>query len=221
MRQRARLTLLTGLLFVGHPASAQPPASAPVAAADRVRRLVERGDLRRAAGDAISALGYYRDAIGAGPRRSEGYVALGACYLALGEPLRALEVYDAAARAQVFAEPLVIAHAATLMQLDQSARALALLRRLVQSEPASRAGLAALADLSESRGAFIEALSARRALLALIVGAPDSAPTEVRDARTRVRALERLLGGAERVRSPTRCENGASAVTLALARCTF
>lgn len=216
MLRAAAIVLLVSLLSLPGVA-AQPQADIP--AADRVLRLIARGDQRAAMGDAIGALGYYRDAIAAGPRRSEGYLALGNYHLALAEPARALDVFEAAARAEVHAAPLVIAHAETLQKVGRPERALSLLRRLVQHEPGSEAAFAALAQATEGRGLFVEALAARRVLYTLIVQG-GGAPERARESATQVRALERLLGDAEHVRARTRCDDAtATEITRALARC--
>ena len=205
-----------GPAFVGR-ASAQPAY-----AGERATRLVARGHVLREAGDTISALAYFRDAISAAPRRPEGYEALGDLYLALDEPQRALEVYEAGARWAVRGEALWLGLAAALHKLGQHERALDALRHLRALEPSSRAGLAALADASEARGSFVEALAARRALLELLAAEPDSEALAAAraDQDARVRALSLLLGAAERVRTKTICSAAEpSPVRRALARC--
>ena len=214
------LVALVALLTLRPLAAAQPNATV-----DRVARLVERGDAHRAIGDAVSALAFYREAIAASPRRSEGYAALGGMYLELGEPARALEVFESGVRATARGEALWLGYARTLEQLGQHARAVDTLRRFLTIEPSSRAGLRALAEGAERRGAFVEALSARRALFDQLNAASAGAANgellrEVAAERAQVRALERLLGGAERVRSRETCETAdASDVARALARC--
>jgi len=181
---------------------------------DRVARAIERGDTHRNVGDSVSAVAFYRDAIAAAPRRSEGYAALGALYLTLGEPARALEVLEAGVRVGARGEALWLAYARALETLGQARRALEALRRWVELEPDSLGALRALADAAERSGAFVEALAARRALLdKLTAGAqgPEQA---------QVRALERLLGAAEHVRAAAQCkEPSDSALARALARC--
>jgi tetratricopeptide (TPR) repeat protein len=175
---------------------------------DRAGHLIARGRAAAAAGNTLAALGYYRDAVAAAPRRVEGYVALGEAYLALGEPSRALEVLLAGSRWSVRGEALWLALYATYSALHDDARALEALRELRRREPSSMRGLSALADEAEKRGLFIEALAARRSLLA-------SGDAEQ---RARVRALEVLLGNADSVRGRVACESG-TAVERALARC--
>ncbi|MET0343245.1 MAG: hypothetical protein ABW252_19710 [Polyangiales bacterium] len=210
MRLGTQLFVL-GLVTLGARADAQP------ASADRVARLVARGDAQRAYGDSISAVRTYRDAIAAGPRRGEGYVALGALYRALDEPSRAREVYEAARRAQVHSEPLVLAYADTLARMDAPLDALRVLRDQVRAEPDALASLEALAALAEARGAYVEALAARRGALAVRTRQGE---VELAEPRTRVRALERLLGPAERVRAQLQCADPATSDVLrALARC--
>jgi len=211
------LSLAAANLALAGFASAQPSY-----AADRVARLIARGNVLREAGDTISALAYYRDAISAAPRKAEGYVALGELYLALDEPARALEVYTAGTRSGVHGEALWLGLAAALDKLGQHERALDALRRLRALDPGSQSGLAALADASEAHGSFVEALAARRALLALLADEPesDAQVALLADQNARVRALCYLLGAAERVRTKTICASAEqSQVRRALARC--
>jgi tetratricopeptide (TPR) repeat protein len=188
---------------------------------DRAARLVARGRVLREGGDTISALAYFRDAIAAAPRRAEGYEALGELYLALDEPVRAIEVYEAGARWAVRGEALWLGLAAALHKLGQDERALDALRRLHALDPGSRAGLVALAEASEARGSFVEALAARRALVALLAAEPksDALAAELADQNARVRALSYLLGAADRVRTRTICKAEHSLVRRALAHC--
>jgi tetratricopeptide (TPR) repeat protein len=202
--------------------SARRAAAQPQYAADRSVRLIARGQLLREAGDTISALAYFRDAISAAPRRPEGYVALGALYLELHEPLRALEVYEAGSRWAGRDEALWLGLAATLQELGQHERALATLRQLHALDPSARGGLSALADAAEARGSFVEALAARRALLDLLAREPttEAVTAALTDQRARVRALAYLLGGAERVRGKAVCSSSeVSVVRRALGRC--
>ena len=211
--------LAAGMALVVLSSLARAQSGEPGAArADRVAVLIARGEARHAVGDDVSALGYYRDAIAAGPRRREGYQALGGLYLALGEPARALEVYEAALRARAQDEALVLAYARTLAALGETEQARAALRRWVQQQPDSATALAALAELAEARGAYVEALAARRGALALAAQRAD--PQALSEARTRVRALERIVGAAERVRAPRACDDPTEGlVARALARC--
>ncbi len=198
-----RRFIVAWLIGWSMPAGAEPPR------VDRASLLVARGQSAAAAGDTLSALGYYRDAISAAPRRAEGYVALGEQYLALGEPSRALEVLLAGSRYTVRGEALWLALYTTYGALRDDAHALDALRKLRRMEPESLRGLSALAEQAEKRGLFLEALAARRSLLALTAEA---------EQRTRVRALELLLGNADLVRGNVACSSG-TAVERALARC--
>jgi tetratricopeptide (TPR) repeat protein len=183
-------------------ALAEPPAF------DRTAHLIGRGRAAEEAGDTLSALAFYRDAISAAPRRDDGYIALGQLYLTLGEPTRALEVLLSGARWTVRGESLWLAIYGAYAALHDDDKAIDALRKLRRMEPESTRCLAALAAEAERRGLFIEALAARRSLLAL------GDDTQ----RAQVRALEVLLGSAELVRSRAACASG-SAVERALARC--
>lgn len=217
------LALALVLAVLSHGGLDAPRAHAqPEYAQGRAARLIARGELLREAGDTISALAYFRDAISAAPRQPAGYVALGALYRELGEPLRALEVYEAGSRWAGADEALWLGLAATLQALGQHERALTALRQLLALDPTARAGLAALADASEARGSFVEALAARRALVDVLLSEPSSeaVTAALSDQRARVRALSFLLGAAERVRGKAVCATGeASLVRRALARC--
>jgi tetratricopeptide (TPR) repeat protein len=194
----------------------------PEYAQSRAARLIARGQLLQEGGDTISALAYFRDAISAAPRQASGYVALGALYRELNEPQRALEVYEAGSRWAGRDEALWLGLAATLQALGQHERALTALRQLHALDPGARAGLAALADATEARGSFVEALAARRALADLLSREPTSeaVTAALTEQRARVRALSYLLGGAERVRGKPACApEQVSVVRRALARC--
>jgi tetratricopeptide (TPR) repeat protein len=197
-------------------AAALAQSSAPN---DRVTRLIERGDAQRARGDVNAALGYYRDAISVGPRRSEGYAALGGLYLAIEEPRRALEVFEVGARSAGRGEALWLGFARALSAVGQPERALSALRSLRSTDPRSLEGLRILAEALESRALFIEALSVRRARLAQLEGAAADAQAAAGE-RAHVRALEYVLAGAERTRTRDSCADAeTSAVRRALARC--
>jgi tetratricopeptide (TPR) repeat protein len=210
------------------PARAEPPGYlVPVvspSASERVARMVARGQRLREAGDTLSALAYFRDAISAAPRRPEGYAALGELYLAIDEPARALEVFETGtrnvtARSAEESEALWLGLASTLRALGQHERALGALRTLRQLAPAARGGLEALADATEARGSFVEALATRRALVALLAAGEPEERDALLAQRARVRALEVLLGGAERVRRRGACLEDLGVVRRALARC--
>lgn len=184
---------------------------------ERHARLVARGDLHAARGDTLTALGLYRDAITAAPRRGEGYAALGALYLRLSEPGRALEVFETGVRNAGQGEALWLGYAEALREAGEPERALWALRSLRTLEPESHAGLGALASALEQRGGYIEALSVRRKRVELLarVNAP-----ELELERSQVRALEYLLGASERTHARQRCTPTlTSAVLRALAAC--
>jgi tetratricopeptide (TPR) repeat protein len=232
---RLVITLALGALTLAPSARAAAQPSARTVQAERVAWMIAHGDAAQRAGNAIAALSYYRDAISAAPRKSEGYVALGSMYLTLDEPLRALEVFEVGTRAAASDEALWLGLAETLRKLGQDERALDALRHLRALTPSPR-GLAALAEALAARGSFVEALAARRALVEQLVNAssadapagepsaqdaaaPDLA-AELRAQRAQVRALELLLGSADRVRARDVCsEPGASVLLRALARC--
>ena len=209
------------VLLVGSAAQGAAQPSAP--SADRVSRLVARGDALRDVGDTISALGLYRDAVSVGPRRPEGYAALGALHLTLGEPARAREVFEVGVRAAPGSEALWLGLARARRALGAPREALEALRTLQHRVPGSRTGLEALAETAEAQGAFVEALGARRALHELLAADPSAAEHAAEHAaeqRMRVRALERLIGVAERVRGPAACApTETSPVLRALGRC--
>lgn len=206
----ARLLLIVSL------ALAYPALAQNVAPLDRMTLLIERGDGRKRAGDVIGALGLYRDAISAAPRKSAGYVALGQLYLALDEAGRALEVFESGARAAGDGEAIWLGLAKARTALGRHDEARAALRSLRERAGDSPEALTALAEAAEARGAFVEALSLRRALLTRIAAeAPEQA-----EARARVRALERLIGAADRVRGLGACRDPEpSVVRRALAAC--
>lgn len=235
----AALLWLGAAVFLAVPLRVRAEPVARTVQADRVARLIARGEACRAAGDVISALGLFRDAISAAPRKSEGYVALGELYLALEEPQRALEVFETGTRAAASDEALWLGLSASLSKLGQHGRALDALRRLHSLSPTPR-GLRALAEAAETRGAFVEALAARRGLVAQLVrltagpaadtAGDTAAGADTRDAddaraalkleRAHVRALELLLGAADPVRAQAACSDPRTGlVQRALSRC--
>ncbi|MFT3922402.1 MAG: tetratricopeptide repeat protein [Myxococcales bacterium] len=191
--------------------SAQP---AP-AHADRVGELVARGLAYEQRGDPSSALGFFRDAVTAGPRDERGYAALGAGYLALSEWSRAQETFEAGVRAVPSSEKLWFGLYESERNMNRSPRALAALRAARSAQPSSVRVLTALADLASELGLWSDALAATRTLAALAVTRPNE--LDANTWRLRTRALELILGSSERVHHQT-CP-AATAVLSALGRC--
>jgi tetratricopeptide (TPR) repeat protein len=161
--------------------------------------LLARADSALAAGDTISAIGYYRDAVSRAPRDPRGYVALGRAYLQVREAAHALEAFDVGMRSTQGSDELVLGLAEAYAMLGRPARALHALRAALAQGAASAALLEALATAAEHSGAFTEALAARRALLTRAREAVTFEASQLRALETRVSALELLVGGAERL----------------------
>jgi Flp pilus assembly protein TadD len=161
--------------------------------------LLARGDAALAAGDSISAIGYYRDAVSRAPRDARGYVALGRAYLQVREPTHALEAFEVGMRSTQGSDDLVLGLTEAYVMLGREAQALRVLRAALAHGADSDALLEALAAAAEQSGAFTEALSARRALLVRAREAGTLDAAQLRALETRVSALELLLGGAERL----------------------
>ena len=180
--------------------------------ADRVRDLIARGHDLEQRGDPTSAIAFYRDAVAAGPRDPRGYGALGACYLALEEWSRAREVFEAGIAAAGRDAELWWGLFEAQQKLGKPEAALRALRELLARAPLDERALRALVELSGELGAFHAALAATRTLVSLTHEGPELASLKLR-----ARALELILGAAERTRARP-CQDG-SAVLSALARC--
>jgi tetratricopeptide (TPR) repeat protein len=217
LRQLPTFTALLVLLgFVLSAGAAAQAGSDPSRRADRVGELIARGRAFEQRGDPSTATGYFRDAISSGPRDPRGYRALGESYLALREWARALEVFEAGVQAAPGAPELWLGLSRSARALDRPLRALEALRAALARQPDAPETLAALAELGAELGLWSSALASTRALLALAERRPDESLDMAR-LKLNVRALELVLGSAERARHHP-CP-GASAVVSALARC--
>lgn len=214
-RVRTGLLLLAMLLCGAPRAQALPP---PVAASP-VTSLIARGDAALRAGDSISAIGFYLDAVARAPRDPRGYVALGRAYLTVREPEHAREAFESGLRHTHGSDALALGLAELYEQMGQYERALVTVRRLARGADDVLVVQDTLARLAERRGSFTEALAARRARVTLLC-APDVVDRAACDQEaTRVRALMLLIGGAERL-SPKQCAvRGDSLVLSVLLGC--
>jgi len=194
-------------------------ASSASAQARGTSFLIVRGDAALRAGDSISSLSLYREAVGRAPRDVAGYLALGNGYLAVNEPKHALEVFEAGVRNTRGSEPLSLGLARCYAALGFGEQALLVLRQLANNAGGSRALYEALAERAEASGAFVEALAARRAVLSKLRAVQDAHEEDLRLARTRVTALELLLAGADRLARGSCQERGPSQVIAALLGC--
>jgi tetratricopeptide (TPR) repeat protein len=184
---------------------------------DRVAALIARGQQRASVGDYLSAIGYFRDAIGQAPRDQRGYRALGAAYLETEQASRAVEVYEAALYACGEEPELLLALAEAQERCDRSEVALLILRRLAERSHALSRVHQLRAEIAERVGRFSEALDARRALLAehLRSGAAESP----RELALQVKALGLLVGEADRLNDRDACAAQATPIRRALGDC--
>lgn len=215
MPQPAWLGALASALILTAQAQAQPFAVAPGGPAV----LIARGDAALRAGDSITSLSLYREAVGRAPRDVSGYVALGNGYLSVNEPKNALEVFEAGVRNTRGSELLSLGLARSYGLLGMGDRALLVLRELAGEVGGSRALYEALAERAEAAGAFVEALAARRAVLSKLEATSEVSADELRTARTRVAALSLLLGHADRLARGQCGERESSPVLAALLGC--
>ncbi len=207
---RARTTALLVLLLAALPsARALPPPGQSA-----VVQLIARGDSALRAGDSISAIGYFRDAVTRAPRDPRGYVALGRAYLAVKEPAHAREAFESGMRHTNGSEELSLGMAEVYEQLGQFQRALETVRRVARNAADVLQVNETRARLAERSGAFTEALAARRARRAQLCAQGESAREACALEETRVRALMLMLGQAERL-GPAQCAARAGSVVLA------
>jgi predicted Zn-dependent protease len=213
---RTRSVLLSLLLGFASTASALPP---PPIEASPVKALIARGDAALRVADSISAIGFYLDAVARAPRDPRGYVALGRAYLAVREPQRAREAFESGLRHTNGSEALSLGLAELYEQLGQYERALVTVRRLLPNAEDALLVQDTLARLAERRGAFTEALAARRARVTRLCAKELSERAACEQETTRVRALLLLIGGAERLSAKYCATRGASLVLSALLSC--
>lgn len=201
------------LLLTAASAAAQPPALA----SGSLERMIQRGNASLLAGDSISAISFLRDGVARAPRDARGYAALGQAYLQLNEPNSALEVFEAGARNTRGSLELSLGLAKSYQLLGKSERGMQVLRQLASSGESSPALQLALAEQAEALGAFVEALAARRALLWLLQAQSEVDDATLHEARTRVAALELVLGKADRL-SSAHCEEQTRSPVLQVLR---
>ncbi len=202
------------LVLLAAPASAQPR---PVS--ERAARMIELGDGFLAAGDRGSASAYYRDAIAADPLATRAYEGLAEVHRRRGAYQEARRVYELGLTRRPDSTALWLGLARTLDEagvVEDAARAI---RSLLQREPDNAEAIAMRADLARRRGAWSEALTAYRTLIAIAPGAGlDDARLE--EARRYEAALRLLASPLDPVSAPRVCEDpAATAVRRALARC--
>lgn len=214
LRLAAPLLAIVALAWPALSAGAQPPTR-PVSA--RAARLIEIGQGFVDAGDRGSAIGYFRDAIAADPLAAAAYEGLGDIYRQRGALNEARRVYELGLTRLPGAAPLWLGLARTLDEAgsrDDAARAI---RSLLERDPRNAEAIALRADLARRRGAWSEALTAYRTLLAIDDATLDE--ERVAEARRYEAALRLLARPLDPVSAPRACAEGASAVRRALARC--
>ena len=219
---RARLLLVSLLALPAGQAAALPPAPAE----SPLLQLIARGDTALAARDSISAIFYYREAVTRAPRDARGYTALGRAYLAVREPEHAREAFESGLRHTNGSEALSLGLVEVYEQLGQYERALTTARAIARDADDVLFVNDTLARLAERRGAYTEALAARRRKLSrLRADAREQSPDgEVARAlytreETHIRALMLLIGGPERLSRQQCVARPASVVLTALLGC--
>lgn len=201
---------LTGML----PASGE--AQRGNARSARLEQLLNQGRRLHEAGNSVSAVAYFRDAVQTAPNDPRGYEALGRAYIDTGSLSDALAVFQSGVRRRPDVAGLWLGMADALQaagELDQAASAL---RDYAARDPAHVAVQLARARIAERRGAWSEALSAYRAAVERL--ARDSDIEALQGAQRRARALRVLVGDLDPVESVRNCRR-ASLVRRALARC--
>lgn len=192
-------------------ASAQPRSREPSA---RVSQLIRTGEAYLAAGDRGSAIGYFREALAVDPFAGRAYEALGEAYRSRGSLEDARAVYETGVQRLPDRPGLWLGLVRTLSDLGAEREAAQAVRGLLERAPDHPEGLALRADLARRRGAWSEALTAYRALLAM--GDRVDEPTSA-DARRYEAALRLLAAPLDPVSAERACTM--SPVRRALARC--
>ncbi len=205
MRAAALLCALVALCPGAGLAQARPVSP-------RAQRAIETAEAFLASGDRGSAVGYFRDALAADSFATRAYEGLAAVYVRRGALHEARAVYEAGLARVSDHAPLWLGLARTWLALGSQDEASRALREYLRLAPRDVEGLAMWADLARERGAWSEALTACRALLALPLS-PERA-TETRRYEAALRLLARPL---DPVSAPRACRG--SAVRRALAGC--
>lgn len=184
---------------------------------ERAARLIQRGDQLRAAGDSVSALAFYRDAISAAPRDVNGYLALGRAYSEVSELSRAIEVFQVGVRYAGEHTELLLAWIAAYERNGAPSEALTLSRALAFAHANEPRLAAEHARLCAQLGRFGEALAARRSEARWRRRLGDTEGYE--QARAQARALELLVASSDRVAASSHCRELQSSIRRALAHC--
>lgn len=203
-----RALALLAILAFAAPAAAQPRGGPA-----RAARLIARGEAYLAAGDRGSAIGYFRDAIQADPLAAQAYLRLGEAYRERGSFADARTILEAGLVRAPDQAALWLALVHTLIAQDARDDAARALRSLLARDPTNAEGLRLRAQLARERGAWSEALTAYRALIAS--GVLDE--EETAEARRYELALRILARPLDPVSAERACEG--SAARRALARC--
>ncbi len=197
---RVATTALRTFLLAGALAATAPGAlAAQSRRGQRAERLVRRGRALVAAGDAGSALAYFRRAIEVDRWAAEAYAELASVYLAQRRPADALEALQAGLRRCPQAEVLHLLFARTLYDRGARAEAAEVLRTLVALAPTSVAAHRERAAQAEGRGGWSEALGAYRAIVALAADGLEVPPAVLEEARQHIGALRLLTRGTDPV----------------------
>jgi len=198
MRLAILITFLTVSGAVGPDVSAQPRRG------ERAARLVQTGRALVRAGNPISAISYFRQAIQVDTHHADGYLELAEVYLAQDRAPLALEVVQAGIRHARSADlHLLLARIQRESgDLDEAARVLG---ALIGREPRSVAGHAQRAEVARERGRWSEALASYRAILALAEEGETVSEETRAEARRYASALLLLVGDLD---PASRCGEG-------------
>lgn len=188
------------------PPAARGPAPAPAPAAPSeswatraARELVDRAAQARSSGDAGRALAWLTEAIRMDPSYGPAYFALGSLREALGDLGEAERVYDLALRLPSATAEALARRAGLRRRRGDSRGALSDLAASLERAPDHLERLETLAGWYVEASNWIGALSSLRRVLVLLEQR-EASSAEVRDARTRVRALMVLAAELDPVR---------------------
>jgi tetratricopeptide (TPR) repeat protein len=218
MRGFGRLVVVASVVAGVVVCSAASSAMAQSRTLRRAESLLSRGDTAADAGDLISAITLYREAVAVAPRWAAAYAALGAAYSTSGRLSDAIEVFRAGMRNASAHPSLVIGLALAYAEHGAEIRALEALRARSEARPGELEIERTRVTLAVRAGRFAEALSAQRAVVR-ILGESGVELSTLDDARATEQALALLNGTSDRARSKDVCKRHVSQVRSALARC--
>ncbi len=186
------------------------PVEAQSGRSERAARLVQTGRALVTAGNSVSAISYFRQAIQVDSSAADGYLELAKVYLSQDRDALAMEVIQVGLR-RVRSTELNLLLARVHREQGDLANAARVLGALVRRERESVPAHVLRAEVARDRGRWSEALSSYRAILALADEGHPVAQETLAEAQRYASALSLLVGALDPVR---RCEPGSVRAAL-------